>query len=112
MYIYMQVFENGKENCDFDKMLFYGLGCKTIDEDDDSKREVTREEAENFFGQFNPPIPYIEVSVRNNEEVTRLFREKASLWINQFGSALLNGNQEQVKPKIKENKEKKDCIIC
>ena len=109
MYIYMQVFENGKENCDFDKMLFYGLGCKTIDEDDDSKREVTREEAENFFGQFNPPIPYIEVSVRNNEEVTRLFRETTTLWINQRGSSILNGNHEEepVKPKKKD-----DCIIC
>ena len=57
-------------------------------------------------------MPYFEVDVRNLEEVTKLFRETASAWINKYGTDQVNGNKEPVVVVSEQKKKQKDCIIC
>ena len=59
------------------KPAFIGVGNKL---DLANHRKVSTEEAQAFFENFNPPIPYFEISAETGQGVNALFEEATRLW--------------------------------
>ena len=75
------------------------------------QRQVSYDEARDYFNKFEPAIPYFEVSALTGEGVNELFDKSLRLLI-QTQEGILNEAKEDSEAKQDEDDKRKKCIVC
>jgi len=90
--------ESSLEECDYwikalrdEKVCVIVAVGNKIDAAD--RREVTPQQAREYFESMDPPIPYFEISAKTGQNVKELFDAATRLWLQKTALSEMNGNE-------------------